>query len=348
MAQIVLIIPALNPDQNLIRLARSLMEKGFSNIYIINDGSQARCLDIFRQAEEMGCRVVTHETNRGKGAAIKTGISAARQRFGAGNFYVTADADGQHLPEDIARVAVRMLEEPEALTLGIRSFDGDNVPWKSRMGNRITSLIFRLTNGITCPDTQTGLRGIPPCLEELAACEEGERYEYEMNFLADAVKQVALCFVPITTVYQNQNKGSHFRPFADSLLVYRRFLRFTGASLAGALTDLVLFSIFCMLPAASAAARVVVATVPARLSSGAVNYLLNRCWSFKSSCPAGGEAMRYGILFLCQMAASAGFTAALTLLHVPSLPAKIVVDSFLFFLSYVIQKNWVFRKEKAN
>lgn len=344
MPQIIVLIPALNPDHNLITLIQSLKDKSFPDLFVIDDGSKPDCGSIFQKAQEMGCHIVSHGMNRGKGAAIKSGISEAIKLYGAGNIYITADADGQHLPEDIRKVATELCRYPDCLILGTRNFGGGDVPWKSRWGNRITSFLFRLTNGITCPDTQTGLRGIPACLEELAAFEDGDRYDYEINFLTDAVKRVPLRFVPIRTVYLDQNRASHFRPFADSLLVYGRFLRFVGASLSGALVDLLLFYLLCRLPIPSLAGQVVAATILARVCSGSVNFLLNRFWSFRSRMPAGREALRYGILFVCQMAASAGFTTVLTYMRLPSVPAKLIVDTCLFFISYVLQKNWVFRR----
>ncbi len=343
MTKIIVIIPALNPDDGLIHLVQALREQGLSNIVVVNDGSGPEYQSVFQKIESMGCGLVTHERNRGKGAAIKSGITESIRSYGKGNAYVTADADGQHLPEDIYKVAMQLCRRPDALILGTRDFGGRNVPWKSRWGNRITSLFFRVSNGIACPDTQTGLRGIPACMEELAVREDGDRYDYEMNFLADAVKQVPLCFVPIQTIYKDRNRASFFRPFTDSLLVYGRFLRFLGASLAGAVSDFLLFYFLCKLPLASLANRVIVATILARLCSGAINYLLNRFWSFHSRMPVGIEAFRYGVLFICQMAASAVFTTILTFLHIPSVLAKLIVDTCLFFISFIIQKDWVFR-----
>lgn len=345
MSEIVILIPAFNPDESLADLAESLKRLDFSNIIVIDDGSSPKCRYVFQKVKAMGCHIVSHEVNRGKGAALKSGIREAVRMFGKGNAYVTADADGQHLPNDICKVALQLWQRQDVLVLGTRSFEGSDVPWKSRWGNRITSFFFRITNGIYCPDTQTGLRGIPACLEELAEKEEGDRYDYEMNFLTDAVKQADICFVPIKTVYKDQNRTSHFRPFADSLLVYGRFLRFLGSSLMGAGVDFLVFYLLCSLPLMLQTERVIIATVLARICSGMVNYLLNRFWSFRSQMSAGREAVRYGILFFCQMAVSAGFTAVLTLFLLPALLAKLVTDICLFFISYVIQKNWVFRKE---
>lgn len=344
MNKTVLLIPSLNPDENLLPLLNGLKKEKFDHIIVIDDGSGEEYRSIFQQAAQLGCLVVTHEKNRGKGAALKTGVRAAIERFGAGNAYITADADGQHLPQDIRRTADALTEHPDSLILGTRDFSLDHVPWKSRCGNRITSAFFRLTSGVSCADTQTGLRGIPACLENLALTEEGDRYEYEMNFLSDAAKLTPFVNIPIQTVYENDNKASHFRPVADSARVYGRILRYLGASIVGAVTDIALFYLFSLLLTLPQTEKIFLATALARVCSGVVNYLLNRCWSFRSRMPVGGEAVRYGILFLCQMGVSAALVSLLTWLFLPEMAAKVIVDLVLFSLSFVIQKNWVFRK----
>jgi len=64
---------------------------------------------------------------------------------------------------------------------------------------------------------------------ELALSEEGSRYEYEMNYLMDAVHFAPVKYVPIETVYEDDNRASHFRPVVDSCRIYSRFLRFLEA-----------------------------------------------------------------------------------------------------------------------
>jgi putative flippase GtrA len=295
--------------------------------------------------------VIRHDYNMGKGAAIKTGLSAAADLFGTGTGIITADADGQHRPSDIARVAAAMDAYPGKLILGTRDFSGETVPARSRMGNRITSLVFRLTTGVTCRDTQTGLRGIPPRLFRLALRESGTRYEYEMNFLQDAVDLTELVELPIDTVYEDNNKGSHFRPVRDSARVYGRLLRFIFSSLIGAGTDYLLFllllGLFTAAPSASgAAAGILTATVIARLCSGAVNFALNKYWSFESRNRVAEESARYLALFLALMLLSG---AGVTLLSglIPAAAAKLLVDTALLFLSYTVQKRWVFRTSAA-
>lgn len=341
----VILIPALNPDEKLVQLTEAVFAQGFKRIVVIDDGSDAECADFFRQAEEKGCVVARHEKNRGKGAALKTGIQTAIRNYGEGSSYITADADGQHLPEDMLKIAESLERYPDSLILGTRDFKSSNVPWRSRLGNRITSVFFRLTSGMSCPDTQTGLRGIPAALEKFALSVEGDRYEYEMNFLTDAARKVPFRFVPIQTVYLDGNSASHFRTVVDSALVYGRFLRFIGASLIGAATDFIAFYLLSVIILLPQTPKIFLATALARILSGTVNYLLNRFWSFQSRQPAGKEILRYCILFICQMGASAGLVSLLTLLPIPVVAAKLIVDICLFIVSFAVQKNWVFKKE---
>lgn len=342
----IIIIPALAPDDRLVSLVGQLRGAELP-IIVIDDGSGTEYEKIFQQAEKAGCVVVHHSQNLGKGAAIKTGIQEAVRRYGPSNAYLTADADGQHLPEDIIKVAEEMARRPDALVLGTRVFSAEGVPFRSRFGNRVTSAVFRLTSGISCPDTQTGLRGIPAALEPLALSVEGDRYEYEMNFLSDAARTVPLSFVPIHTVYHDRNTTSHFRPLADSARIYGRFLRFSLASLAGAVTDYLLFYLLSRVIVLPRVRMIFAATAIARVGSGLVNFVLNRYFSFQSNRPMGREMLRYTVLFFGQMGASAGLVAVLSQLAIPLITAKIVVDTCLFFVSYIIQKNWVFRKERT-
>ena len=231
---IVICIPAYEPDDRLIDIAESLERSGFTRIVITDDGSGRAYTPVFVRAEELGCIIVRHEHNLGKGAALKTAIEKAARQFGTGIGIVTADADGQHLPQDIIRVCDALTGNPDHLVLGVRDFDSGNVPARSAFGNRITSALFRLGTGVSCSDTQTGLRGIPPQLVPLAQRVKGDRFDSEMNFLAEAVRVAPLITIPIETVYEKGNAGSHFRPVRDSLLIYREPIKKLAAGLAAA------------------------------------------------------------------------------------------------------------------
>ena len=230
----VICIPAYRPDQKLVDLIETLEELGFIHIVLADDGSGRDYTPIFVRAEELGCVIVHHEHNLGKGAALRTGIEKSVRQFGRDINIITADADGQHLPQDIEKISDTLNNYPDHLVLGVRDFDSDSVPPRSRMGNKITSAFFKAGTGVTCSDTQTGLRGIPSSLISLALSTKGDRYDYEMNFLTAAVKKAPLIMIPIETVYLDGNKASHFHPVRDSFLIYKEPLQKAGIGLAAA------------------------------------------------------------------------------------------------------------------
>lgn len=352
---VVVIIPSLNPDAQLETVVSGLQTNGFTRILLVDDGSREDCRPIFdRLRQNPACTVLEHKINRGKGCALKTAfthylsIQKAEELVGV----VTADADGQHLPEDIRRTAQVLLEHPDSLVLGTRNFNAENVPPKSRGGNKITTQVFRVLYGKTVHDTQTGLRGIPGVW--LSACLgfAGERFEYEINMLVEAVRQkVPIQEVSIKTVYFHCNRETHFRPVVDSLKIYRimmaSFLRFSCSALASALLDQGLFAflqkvVFAALPMDAA---IWSATAAARLISSLFNYTLNRRTVFHSNERHSASLARYYLLCVSQLVLSAlGVTALHSITTFDPSVIKLVVDAILFFISYRIQDYWVFRK----
>ena len=171
-----------------------------------------------------------HPANRGKGAALKTGLAFVRDKIPEAGGVVTADSDGQHVPADCRRLADALAAEPDCLLLGSRDFSGPAVPFRSRFGNRWSSVTFRMLHGRWLPDSQTGLRAFPVTMIPMMLAVEGERFEYEMGVLIEAAHtDVAMKPVPIQTIYENGNAGTHYRPFADTIrinwLVLRESLR---------------------------------------------------------------------------------------------------------------------------
>lgn len=342
MQEIVCIIPAFNPDEKLVNLIDELQELDFWRIVVVNDGSQDRCRSLFKKIEMKKCTVLHHQKNLGKGEALKTAFRFVQENY-PDTACITVDSDGQHKPEDVLRLAEYSQIYPEALILGVRNFSGAEVPLRSRIGNGVMSFLFKLNHHFDCPDTQTGLRLIPGKMIDLSVKTEGSRYEYEMNFLNSAAKNCQFRYVPIETVYENNNEGSHFRPVEDSLIILRRLLRFSMSSAISTVLDLALFSILWWILPFSALSRTWAATVLARSSSGVCNYALNRYWAFGSG--QSGSFYRYVFLWTIQMLASAFLTSCLQLV-LPVLVSKILVDGSLFFISYWLQKNWVFGKKK--
>ena len=335
------LIPAYEPDERLVTLAGDMTARGF-RVLIVDDGSGPDYAPIFDDAARFGA-VLRHGQNRGKGAAIKTGLQWITENCAGSYTVVTVDADGQHLPGDAARVCAASEEEPGALVLGSRSFTG-KVPLRNRIGNGITRAVFRLSTGVRVYDTQTGLRAFSQALVPALLAVKGERYEYEMNVLMCwAQDGRPIREIPIETVYIDGNAHSHFSVVRDSIRIYKEILKFSASSLASFAVD---YSLFCILSALTGTA--VLSNVLARLVSAGVNYTLNRKLVFESKAGVGRSLVQYAAL-------ACGILALNTLclwllvskLGVDRYFAKLAVEAALFVLSYLAQKRWVFRKKAA-
>ncbi len=347
MHNVTIIVPAYQPTVKLIEMLAELKKNCFSSIVIVDDGSDVSCAPIFEQAKEFGCALVRHQKNKGKGEALKTGVKFAYENCDLQYGVITADADGQHRVCDIIKVAKSLQSNPQALILGARDFSIKKVPFRSYFGNIVTAFVFKSATGIECKDTQTGLRGIPVSLIDTALQTEGSRYEYEYNFLHEAVKQTEIHTVEIETLYFDNNEQSHFRPIHDSMLIYKRPLKFIASSFIGFLTDIILFTIISMVLSLYSLENIVIATVVARILSGFVNYILNKNAVFELKGNAFGSIIKYFTLFFLIMGASAVGTMGVDLLFENSVLSKIIVDIALFFFSYSVQKNWVFVKKMS-
>src|SRR5947209_5909694 len=136
--RLAVVIPAYRPSAGLIELVRNLTAKPLPAIVVVDDGSGPEFREIFdRLSEFPNVRLLRHAVNLGKGAALKTAFNYVLCEFPDLTGVVTADADGQHHPDDIERVAAKLEEHPDALVLGAREFCG-NVPSRSTIENAAT------------------------------------------------------------------------------------------------------------------------------------------------------------------------------------------------------------------
>ncbi|MBR2983175.1 MAG: bifunctional glycosyltransferase family 2/GtrA family protein [Kiritimatiellae bacterium] len=343
----VVLIPAYNPDEKLLALLAELKER-FFRVVLVDDGSTDG-REIFDRASGMVEKLLTHPVNRGKGAALKTGLSCIGERD-----VVTADADGQHTVDDILKVADGLRMRRSGLVLGVRSFSR-GVPLRSRFGNFWTRWFFFLMTGLNVRDTQTGLRGIPGPLVKRMLSIAGERYEYEMAMLADAKgHEEKPLQIPISTVYINSNRASHFKPLSDTVRIYRSLFKFCVSSILCFLMDNAVYAMLVWVLAGKGMTRgryTLIALLCARFVSSNFNYLCNRFVVFKSGIPRRKRVhhsyFSYWGLVAVIGAASYILTGALgALLGVDGVlitAVKIFVDVMLFFLGYFLQKRFVFR-----
>ena len=362
LSKISVVLPSLDPDEKLTAVIDGLLEHGFSDIILVNDGSKPENLHFFTDAADAHPQIhlLHHEVNRGKGAALKTAFRWFLENRPDALGVVTVDGDNQHHPADTRACCQHMLETGH-ITLGCRDFSLPQVPPRSRFGNKTTSLVFKLFCGITLSDTQTGLRAFPRDTLELLCRVEGNRFEYETNMLL-AMKTHGLPFdeVKIRTVYIEENKSSHFNPLKDSWRIYKlilaHFFRYTASSLVSFVADsgMVYLLSKClggilMDPALSA-----VSTIGARVVSSLLNFFMNKKLVFRAKVSTTRSMLRYYALAIPQLLVQwllnqglyslfgiAESQAGLrTLIH-------ILVMTVLFVISFTIQQRWVFAPPKS-
>ena len=214
------IIPAYNPDEKLKMIVKELKEKSF-DVLVVDDGSCAACQPYF---ESLDATVIANPKNLGKGAALKNGISHPLELFPHTEFFITADADGQHSVRDIGRIW-EQLEAGNDFVLSVRRLSRKS-PLKSRVGNAISRFLFALANNHYLPDNQSGLRGFAVKHIEWMLSVKGEKYDWEMNIMLIAEKQgIHVARVPIETIYFDNNEKTHFQPIKDTLRIYRQFFK---------------------------------------------------------------------------------------------------------------------------
>ena len=340
------VIPAYQPDNKLIKLVEKIHDKSDFKILIIDDGSSPACQKIFDKASQYAT-ILRHEVNQGKGHALKTAFQFIKEQNSYGTV-VTADADGQHKIWDIFRTANKASENPNKLILGVRAFTG-KVPLRSRFGNSLTKVLFKLQTGVGVTDTQTGLRAFTTNLIPFMLKIEGQRYEYEMNMLLEASKEYEILEVPIETVYINDNEDSHFRPIKDGLMIYKNIFKFALSSLSSFVVDYIVYAIAILfLPTAPTSFRIFLANGLARVTSSVFNYSTNKKLVFKNEDSLVKTGMGYfGLavgLFVLDTLLIRLFYAVFGM---NLLIVKVIVGILLFAVSWTIQKKFIFKERTS-
>lgn len=351
MKDVVVLIPAYNPTNNLFKLVTELVNLNFQKIIIVNDGSSKKNKIFNKLKEYSECDILEYSDNKGKGYALKYGINYYLENYK--NLYkgiVTADADYQHLPNDILNMSLKLVGNLDSLVLGCRNFDLENVPKTNRIGNKITSFFFKLLYGKKVSDTQTGLRGIPNRYLNFALEASGNRFEYEMNMLIKLSKDnINILCVPIETVYYEESE-SKFNKVVDSFIIYKvlfaEYIKFIISSFICFLIDIVLFIVISkLLNIIDINIRIVLATCLARIVSSFINFNINKHFVFKSREKGNVVLSKYYLLCILRTILSAGVVVVLyNLIHVlDETIIKLIVEIILYFVSYKIQKKYIFK-----
>jgi predicted LPLAT superfamily acyltransferase/glycosyltransferase involved in cell wall biosynthesis len=205
-------IPVYNQAQTLLAVVKGCCAQ-MTSVLIVDDGSTD--VDVKALLSQERAVVLRHERNQGKGMALRTAFTYAREQ--GFTHVITLDADGQHDPDDLPLFEKAIQAQPEAIVLGVRDFNVPNVPKSSQFGRSFSNFWVVLETGVTCADTQCGYRAYPlKYLSQLKLIRK--RYDFEIEVLVRGLwGGLPLAEIPVRTHYPPADERvSHFNKWKDN------------------------------------------------------------------------------------------------------------------------------------
>lgn len=347
-SEILIIIPAYNPPIDLFKALLAKIDNVFPNILIVNDGSSEEYSSFFKKIEKK-YRVLKHEYNFGKGKAIKTAYSYALDNYQEVLAYVVIDCDNQHDIEDMINCCKMAIKHPDSLVIGVRDFSLQNVPFKSRYGNRITRLMINWLFNCDIKDTQTGLRAITPNIAKKLINISGDRFNYELKCLIFCCEEnIPIIEVPIKTIYINNNKESRYNPIKDSIIIYKEFINYYIKLFIPYLFSLLVFlTVFYFWNYNNDLKAILLVNILA----GLVNIILNIFLNYKNI--YRHNSLGNNIVYVLKkifkiLLGSFLIYICYNLLNCNLLISKVLIDLILTIIIYIIFRNVGFKGEKEN
>lgn len=329
----VALIPSYEPDNKIINLVNQLKKSSYE-VVIVNDGSSKKYNKIYKEIEK-NAYVISYKKNMGKGYALKKGISYINDNY-KDYIIITMDCDGQHTVKDAEKLFEYNKDNLDTLVLGKRLID-KNVPKRSMIGNTITRIIYGIVTKRKIYDTQTGLRSFSYKLVDYMLSIDGDRYEYEMNVLLNLNSEIKVKEIVIETIYIDENKSSHFDTIKDSYLIYKQIIKFSLSSFISFIIDYILFIVFNFFTS------ITLSNIFARIISSIFNYNINKKIVFKSKNNLIGYYFLAIIILILNTLILDTFIYSF---EINMYFSKILTEFLLFILSYLVQRNLIFKNNK--
>lgn len=178
------IVPAFN-EQNVIKDIINNLLKNFSNVIVINDGSNDKTLETIN---DLDIKILNHEINLGVGAAVQTGFDYVSNIPDA-KAVITFDADGQHLVDDAVAMAKEIMICDEGIIFGTRfPKHSKNIPMVKRIVLKLIAKITDLVTGVSLSDAHNGLKAYKvSIIKELEL--QFSSYSYESELITQVAKK---------------------------------------------------------------------------------------------------------------------------------------------------------------
>ena len=208
-----IVVPVFNEAETVGSVVAAA--RAYAPVLVVDDGSRDESADVARRA---GAEVIRHPRRRGKGAAIRTGIAAARER-GASEV-VTLDGDGQHSPADLGLVLDAARARRRTIVIGgrLEEPEPDALPPGRLNAIRVAGFFVNWACGVKLHDTQSGFRVYPiELFDEVRVRRGGFVFETEVLVAGVArgwrVHEVSVAAIP------RARQRSRFRPISDGVAI---------------------------------------------------------------------------------------------------------------------------------
>jgi polyprenyl-phospho-N-acetylgalactosaminyl synthase len=194
-----ILIPAYNEDAVIQTVIREIRAAGFQNVLVVADGSTDNTP---RVAEQAGAEVLSLLINRGQGAALRAGLEYIRDTKQV-DIVVTFDADGQHQPEDIAKLIQPIRVNAADIVLGSRFLSEQQfaIPFVRKLILKAGILFTNCLSGVRLTDTHNGLRALnSKALHSISITHRGMEHASD---IIDQIPKHSLRYteVPVSILY---------------------------------------------------------------------------------------------------------------------------------------------------
>lgn len=372
MYNITVVIPSYNPDVKLSMFVDELIMSGFSDIVIIDDGSDLKIKRVAAAFEyvkaKKECTILQHSDNMGKGMALKTGFRYCLDNREENTIVITADDDGQYTADQINECLEYYYEhsldnvcEASAdiddmtgrhILLAPRDFRDSTYAARKRMINHVAGFVMKYLCSVNVKDVQTGLRFIPHEYLGRLLEVEGSGFDYEINMLVELKYQRIPYMEKQILIDAVAGHYADYNPLRDIMKFLGVMVKYAVSSLSATAIDLVVFYLLMLWCGSETSGfnetvGLLTATIVARIISATFNCIVNKRTVFKSDMPLKGVIVKFYVFTLLRAMVSYGavygiayilgsYGANLTVV------IKLVVDLILFFVGYDIQRKWIF------
>jgi glycosyltransferase involved in cell wall biosynthesis len=209
--RVAVVIPVYNHEGKVAQVIREALNLHLP-LFVVDDGSTDSTYERIKDIPYI--TIIRHGTNKGKGAAIMTGFSAALR---SSDWVVTMDADGQHHPENVWDLIGAVHPGTRPIIVGKREgMRQSHVPWTSRFGRSFSNFWVQASGGPTIRDTQSGFR-LYPLPESMHLNVRARRFQFEIEILVKAKwRGIPVLETPVRVTYESEGERvSHYRGFVD-------------------------------------------------------------------------------------------------------------------------------------